>query len=105
MTVTGTPKFDQLVVSEITVNFLNSPVSLDVVAAFVNSKTGETHGWTKGHGSLWSENTKEKLKALREAMESDIGKAHFVGSVTKSVGSEASFKGGLGEHLDDTPQV
>jgi len=107
MAVTGTPRFNQLAVGEIEVDFTSSPIKIDVTAAFVDSKTGETHGWTKGYGGIWSEETRKKLVELRELMELDLSKLHFdkAGSATTTKGVEFE-PGGISEHLDkDAQQV
>lgn len=105
MTIRGTSKIDGLVVSEIVVNFLVSPVSIEVTAAFISQKSGDTHGWTKGHGSHWSEETRKNLLALRESMERDIAKSHFINTDAPARKADDSDVGGLGEHLDKTPSL
>ena len=102
MTISGSPRFDQLVVSEIEVDFTSATTGINVTAAFVDSKTGETHGWTKGYGGIWSEDTRMKLLALREAMENDMGKLHFSDAAqVQQDGSNPVDPGGLGEHLTE----
>lgn len=72
-------------------------------AAFVNSVTGNTHGWTTHH--VWSPETLERLKKLRESMELDLAAAHFldVGEAPQAeveeTGTTTESSGGLGEHL------
>ncbi len=105
MTFRGDPKIDGLVVSEIEVNFLANPVTIEVTAAFISTKGGDTHGWTKGHGSQWSDETRQNLKALRESMENDMAKVHFVTSNSGATKKPTEDVGGLGEHLDKTPSV
>lgn len=95
-------KFDAVRIAEITVNLLEAPASISAKAAFVNTKTGATHGWTTGR--RWTEATMEKLRELRESMERDLTAQHFddgatTGVTTTSGGSPADALQGLGEHL------
>lgn len=105
MAATGTPRFNQLAVGEVEVDFTASPIKIEVTAAFVDSRSGETHGWTKGYGGIWSEETRNRLVELRESMEQDLAKLHFegVGSTTTQGGVEFE-PGGITEHLDDDAQ-
>lgn len=104
-------KFDTIRVAEITVNFLEATPAVTAKAAFVNTKTGATHGWTTG--KRWSEETMIALAALRESMERDLVGQHFddgsvSSSATTSSGSPRDAFQGLGEHLgtaaDPVPQ-
>lgn len=107
---TGTFKPNAIVVGEFTVSFLEPTVKFSAKAAFVDSVTGHTHGWTTQ--TQWSDATHTKLRELREAMETDLGKTHF------SDGSDDTTRraplgpshevpptaGGIGEHLGDEGQ-
>lgn len=107
-----TVKFDGIRVAEITVSLLEAPAVISAKAAFVNTKTGTTHGWTTCKS--WSKETVEKLKELRDAMERDLAATHFEdGAITSSPttasgGVRDAFQG-LGEHLgaaeEPVPQV
>lgn len=111
---TGTLKADGLIVAEINITFLRGPApKMDAKAAIVNSSAGQTHGWTTASGN-WSPETLERLAALRESMESDMAKEHFVqekglstigGSTPNN--TTGSGDGGLGEHLggEEVPSV
>lgn len=105
--IPGTPKFNGLVVAEISVDFLKSTAKAK--AAFINTLTGETHGWTEGSNTIWSEQTKIKLRDLREAMEADLAVVHFGDAVRPNTPASSSpfpTKDGLGEHLgSDAEQV
>ena len=96
-----TVKFDTIRVAEITVSFLESPAVVTAKAAFVNTKSGATHGWTTG--KRWSDETMAKLVELRELMERDLSVTHFedgaTSSPTTSGGSVREAFQGLGEHL------
>lgn len=104
--IRGAAKFDGLALLEGSFSFLGSGVKLDGKAAFVNSKTGDTHGWTSNH--QWSPQVIEKLRELRALMEMDLGRLHLDGGGevlattapihTNSV--EGALSGGLGEHLE-----
>lgn len=108
MTIKGQPKFDAMALGEFSAKFLGGIHQLEFTAkaAFVDSKTGETHGWTHAGTATWSPATIEKLKELRALMEVDLGRLHMEGGGEvlvgpASVGSAvpSDFEGGLGEHL------
>jgi hypothetical protein len=98
--IQGNPKFDGIAVAKIEIDFLKNPVHIDVQAAFVNVKTGDTHGWTRGAPG-WSDDTRLLIKSLRESMERDLASTHFAGSGVAVTGSAttSSSSGGLSEHL------
>jgi hypothetical protein len=101
---TGTPVFDSLKVLELWVDVLQS--SMQCKAAFVNTKTGHTHGWTEGRGTMWSKETKKRLDALKESMEMDLMKVHFSGASEPAKSPGLQVSGGIKEHLeDDAPPV
>lgn len=91
-------KFDGIRVAELSVSFMEASALLTAKAAFVNTRTGDTHGWTTGR--RWSAATLEKLSELRASMERDLEGMHFEdGALTPVAGNEglpAAFKG-LGE--------
>lgn len=100
-------KFDTIRVAEISVNLLETPALISAKAAFVNTKTGATHGWTTCKS--WSEETVAKLRELRESMERDLANTHFEdgsssSSPTTSGGSVREGFQGLGEHLGTTEE-
>ena len=104
--IRGQPKFDGIAIGEFTAIFLGPTLEFTAKAAFTNSKTGETHGWTKH--THWSKNTIAKLQELRAAMEMDLGQEHFEGGGEVLVGPSGATTprglapdGGLGEHLGD----
>ena len=109
MTIKGTPKFNAMAIGEFNAKFLGGLQQLEFTAkaAFVNSNTGETHGWTSAGTSAWSPATIEKLKELRALMEIDLGRLHLEngGEVLVGPASVAAataggdFEGGIGEHL------
>lgn len=108
--IRGTAKFDGLTLGEFSASFLgpSGAVHLEAKTAFVDSTTGATHGWT--NTTTWSPETIEKLKELKEVMERDVAKVHFVGGgeTLASTRKAASLgEGGLGELLSgkDAPQV
>ncbi len=106
-----TVKFNAVRVAEITITVIETPSVISAKAAFVNTETGNTHGWTTCKS--WSADTLEKLRELREFMERDIAAIHFTdgaigpGATTSGGGIRETFKG-LGEHLgtsdDPVPQ-
>ncbi len=101
MATTGTPVFDALVLARVEIDMLKR--SLTAQAAFVDTKTGATHGWTKGEGAIWSEETKSAAAVLAASMERDLAKLHF-GTQPSEVALPTSgpAASGLGEHLSDS---
>lgn len=103
--IRGSAKFDGIAIGNISVDFLGPTLTMTCKAAFVDSTSGNTHGYTTG--ASWSPETIQKLKELKEAMERDLGRVHFAGEGTTtplgaSTTAEAS---GIGEHLADAPQL
>lgn len=107
--IRGTIAFDGVAVFEGSFSFLGGGIALEGKAAFTNSRTGDTHGWT--NNKQWSPTTLEKLKELRALMEVDLGARHLEGggeslvAAPGNAGGEGEPKGGLGDHLEPTPQV
>ena len=106
--IQGSPKFDGMAVLEGKFSFLGATIHLEGRGAFVNTKTGDTHGWTDNKN--WSAATIQKLHELRQLMEIDLGRLHLQeGSDAMQVASApAAGPGpiGLGEHLrSEVPQV
>ena len=107
--IRGQAKFDGITMGEFSANFLSPTVELKCKAAFINQGTGATHGWT--NGASWSPETIQKLNELKESMEKDLGKVHFVGGGESFFSGNSTSSGGtmgpsgLGEHIDDAPQV
>jgi hypothetical protein len=114
---TGTMKADIVMVGEFKVSFLGTSVSFSAKAAFASSTTKETHGWTEN--TNWTPATIQKLRELKEAMETDLANIHLVGG---AAGSDDVQRGltlrdnappagddeddGLGGHLGaDAPQA
>lgn len=94
--------FRGLAVAEMSVSFLstNGP-RLSAKLAFVNPKTGDTHGWTEKH--TWSPPVLQKLEELAKVMEEDAAKQHlqdFAQALTADTDSiNVLPEGGLLEHL------
>lgn len=109
MSVEGTPKFSSLVVKEITAEINGMSVSISAKAAFVDSRTNATHGWTKGEGAIWSENTKAQLLLLQQAIEEDLARAHFTDGVVQNAAftrnNAPAEVGGITEHLEEADQA
>lgn len=101
MAAQGSIVFDGLAITTVEADTLNK--TLSARAAFVDSKTGETHGWTEAQGTVWSEKTKAALAALITSMEQDMGRLHFASIPAAPVpdAGSRSEPGGLGEHLQD----
>ena len=111
MSAQGTLNSDGLTVAQITIDLLQNPAKVHALAALTNSKTGQTLAWAQGDGGVWSTDTMEKLRELREAMEEDLARALF--AEHSSVNTRPNTKGvkietGLGEHVGggaDAPSI
>lgn len=99
MAATGTPVFDAIALTTIEINLMEK--SLVAEAAFVNTRNGATHGFTKGTGAIWSEETKAAAAALVAAMERDLAHLHFGTPQAEQGLAVAPPASGLGEHLSD----
>ncbi len=100
MTVKGTLKADALTIARITLDFLQNPIKTHALAGLVDSRTGDTFGWTEVDGGAWSPETRTKIQELRESMERDIAKRVFTSAgIDESNGKGMRVEGGLGEHL------
>jgi hypothetical protein len=99
-----------MAIGEMNAKFIGGMQQLEFTAkaAFVSSRTGDTHGWTNAGTSVWSPETIEKLKELRALMEIDLGRLHLEGggealigpsSTATSVSKGSEGPGGIGEHI------
>jgi hypothetical protein len=99
--IQGTLKVTGLAMGEFSVNLLGTTVQMKAKAAFVDSRTGATHGWTEGN--QWSHGTIEKMRELVLLMEADMARQHFEsgGSTESPIDPTAKpgMSGGLGEHI------
>jgi hypothetical protein len=110
-------KFDHVAVGSFTADFFAGPSPvMKAKAAFADSKTGCTYGWTSNE--TWSPHTLEKLRELRQSMEEDLAVIHFEDGGTAQVARTLEVpkaapvhngEGGIGEHAtaskEPTPQV
>ena len=108
-----TVTFNGIALGELNVDFLSTPSKVVAKAAFINTQTGATHGWTTCH--QWAPDTMERLRELRALMERDLAAIHFADasgvqpltSTTRSGGLQSEMKG-LGERLgapvEEVPQ-
>jgi len=104
--IQGSPKFDGIAVAKIEIDFLKNPVHIEVQAAFINTKTGDTHGWTRG-GNVFSDRTRTLLLQLRDSMEQDLADRHFStggSSLNTSGPPRAEHVGGISEFLGTTTE-
>jgi len=85
-------------VGELSVSFLGTTLKFTAKAAFLNKDTRETHGWTEN--TNWSPSTIQKLRELKEAMETDLANIHFVTGTS----SEVTGKVGLTLRGDAPPE-
>ncbi len=100
--IDGNPKYTGLTIGEFTCNLLGSTVKLTAKAAFVDPRTGTTHGWTTCDS--WSQETMEKMREFSAAMEADLARQHFQGYAPATTALDISKpagvpSGGLGEHV------
>jgi hypothetical protein len=104
MAITGTPVFDAIAIATVEINVLEK--SLGAKAAFVNTRNGETHGWTEGNGAIWTKETKDAAAALIAAMERDLAALHLgTAPEAQKANSPSSPVSGLREHLTDGDDV
>lgn len=98
--ITGSPKFNSLVVITLNADFSKPTVSFTARAAFIDTNSGSTHGWTDAMGSAWSKETIAQLEALKESMERDLGQLHLDGAA-RPAKAGLSIEGGIGEHVGE----
>ena len=104
--IAGTPKFNGIAIGSLSANANRPTLHLEATAGFVDSKSGETYGWTKGDGQLWSRATMMKLRELMDSMEEDLAKRHFSDDGLRSSGSTKEVGldvGGIAEHCNAEP--
>ena len=107
--INGSPKFNGMAMGEGKFSFLGTTIHLEGKAAFIDNRTGQTHGWT--HNTSWGKDTIDKLMELRAAMELDLGRLHLEGGGEKLVTTSKppALTGGgdgLGEFLGTSdPQI
>jgi len=97
MSIKGKLKASRLAVAQVTVDTLQSPVSIKASAAMIDDGGAGAVAWMQFTGNVWSDKTLGCLKALIASMEADIGKAVLESAATSDESS--SVIGGLGEHL------
>ena len=66
---------DALVVTRITIDFLQTPNTVKALAGLVHQDSGVTRAWSEGSGGMWSTETLKKVQELRAAMEEDMARA------------------------------
>lgn len=101
--IQGSVRFDGIAVAKLEIDFLKNPVHIEVQAAFVNSKTGDTHGWARG-GVNFSDKTRMLMLQLRDSMEQDLAKRHFTAGASSrdSLEGQREQTSGIGEFLGTT---
>jgi hypothetical protein len=103
MPIFGKPKFDGVAVLQLEASFVQG-AKLTAKAAYVDSKTGKTHGSTAAGTGLWSRTTLDALEALRAAMEADVAQRDFdVDPPTTALFPQVAQQG-IGEHLNGDAQ-
>jgi hypothetical protein len=92
-------------IGEVSIKLIEEPHTLVAKAAFVNSKSGVTHGYT--HCSSWSKEVMMKMRELCALMAQDLENTHFEGgsAAASTVGvtlpQEIPAITGLGEFIGD----
>ena len=105
----GILKPNAIAIASFEADFINPPTGkMTAKAAFINTESGASHGWTSHQ--IWSPSTLAKLKELKDSMEADLADAHFHegGDEPGQHGPRGlsptpprqNGAGGLGEHLD-----
>jgi len=95
--IKGSPSFDGLALFELTLQAdrRGGPLSLRTTAAFVSSKTGQTHGTTSFNGP-WSPALIEQAKEFLAAVELEVARRHM-----SDLGEDEGDLMGIGETLRD----
>jgi hypothetical protein len=94
----GKPVFDGIAVGEVSMDFMKTSLHVTAKAAFVDSQTGTTHGWT--NCTQWSKETIRKIGDLKASMERDLATVHFQEGLTDEEPIDG-VPSGLMEHLSD----
>lgn len=108
--INGLIRFNSLAMAEGSFSFLGVNIQLRGKAAFVDTKTGKTHGSTESNAG-WSKETFAALDQLRACMERDLARVHFSESSESSgiLGTpHAEPPSGIGENLrggGEAPQL
>lgn len=106
--IKGTVRFNGISIGSLNVDMMRQQLHLEATAAFVDADTGETHGWTKADGKIWSKSTMEKLKELTDSMEKDLAKMHFTETSSDGASRKPGMEvGGIAEHIKggDAPSI
>lgn len=105
MTVRGSIKADELRIAQLTLDLTTSPVRMEVMAALVDSDTGDTRAWVPCRGNMWSAETQEALRELLNSMERDIARSVMRGGgdggAVQKKGLSMPSPGGISEHIGD----
>lgn len=108
--INGSVRFTGLAAAEGNFSFISSGTQLKAKAAFVDPKTGKTHGWTETSAG-WSKETLVALENLRACIERDFSRVHFTETTDSSGDSATPAAGsptGIGENLrqeTEAPQL
>jgi hypothetical protein len=105
--IEGTIVFDGIAIGELKANLIGASPQLSAKAAFIDTKTRKTHGWTLAENMPWSKETLAALDALCVCMERDMSALHMVGQADGQ-GAITATKlpmTGLTEHLTDDDGV
>jgi len=99
MPVQGTLKADELRIAQLTLDRTKNPTKLQVLAAMIDTGTGDTRAWIPASGNIWSKETQELLKDLLEQMEEDIARSVLGDSSSSKKSKGLQPPSGIGEHV------
>jgi len=100
MPVQGTLKANELRIAQLTIDRTRDPVRIKVLAAMVDTGTGDTRAWIPAGGDLWSAETRDVMLKLFQSMENDVARS----ALSNTSGPEQAERGlrppgGIAEHV------
>jgi len=101
MPVTGTLKRGKLSIAQLNLDFTKNPVTVKVLAAYVDEDNPlSIFAWVPAQGNIWSQQTKEALRALLASLEEDVARVIMDDPDVSTGAPVKGLKlGGLAEHL------
>jgi hypothetical protein len=110
MPLKGRFKEGELRIAQVQVDFLKQPMSVYVLAAYVDPKVGNTLAWIPAQGVMWSKETATALTRLVQCMERDVASAMMVtGASSPESDTQRTGFVGIGERVSgaspDAPQM
>lgn len=110
MPIKGTLKEGELRIAQMQFDFLKQPMHVQVLAAIVDPKIGDTRAYIPATGVVWSKETSTALAGLVACIERDIANVMMSSGAAGSAEERGGAPtGGIGEHLSgstpDAPQM